>query len=211
MLVSMKQRPKTRASAQRITRERRLQFVVKFAQLDLSVLRRGDWLNLREDLAWFLHGVRYGPDFDFGRDEIPLAHHDLVAHPTDLPTSDVSTDEALVDLQAEIRTLLTALVSEADDGPGGVSPFVPVQVGLRVVELRPGQKVLVAEGGTRDLFLMLVHMLLWEERRESLRRCAACGTIFYRHGHQDYCSRPCMTRVAQRRWRERHDAAVPAS
>jgi hypothetical protein len=206
----MKRKPKTQASAQRISREHRLQFVVRFAQLDLSSLRRGDWLNLREDLAWFLVGMHYGPRFDFGRDEMPLAHHDMIAWASELVTGDDWPDEAFVQLQAELRALLNDLVSTPGDAQRPVAPMLPVQVGLRVVELRPRHKVLVAEGLTRDVFLLLVQMLLWEERRESLRRCVECGTIFYRHGQQDYCSRPCMTRVAQRRWRERHATTVSA-
>jgi hypothetical protein len=212
MLVSMKQKTKTqeptpRAFAHRISRADRLQFVVRFAQLDLTTLRRGDWLNLREEMEWFLIGIRYEPGFDFGTDEIPVQAGDLVVHPDDPPTSDAFTPEACAQLQADLRTLLSGLAPAPGVVPGQTSSL-PFHGAWSIVEGRPGQPVVVAVGATRDLFLFQVMMLLKDEHPHPIRRCAECGALFYGHGNQDYCSRPCVNRVSQRRWRARRETVT---
>jgi hypothetical protein len=185
---------------------RRLQFVARFAQLDLRRLRQGDWLNLREDVAWFLSGVWYGPDFDFGRDAIPTAHGDIMAHPDNGPTPQGLSQAEFFQLQADTRALLADLLEAPGTRSISAAPL-PIQARLRVVETQPEQKALVAAGTTHDLFLLLIYMLLWQEQRLALARCPACGTIFYKNRNQEYCSRACTNRVSQRLWQARHAAA----
>src|SRR6516225_12304326 len=102
----MKTEPKTRTAAQRLSRVNRLQFVVTFVRLNLATLRPGDWLNLCDDLMAFLTGFRRAPDAGPGQDACVFAHGDVLAHPSDPPTSDAFTPEVFAELQAEVLQFL---------------------------------------------------------------------------------------------------------
>jgi hypothetical protein len=224
ILASMKPKPKGQRQRivgvvlKRVPRRlsspaQRLQFVVQFAQMDLATLRPGDWLNLRDDLAAFLHGPWYG--LDVTREPLPLDDA-LLVRPTAPPYPDTYPEEAFQQLQAETRTLLYDMVLGTRDRTSAPLRLLPLQVHLGAPSLDglvpvSGQHALVAEGSTRDVFLLLVFMLLKQVGSKRIVRCPECGTIFYRHGNQDYCSRPCVNRVSQRLWRHRHDAASTES
>jgi hypothetical protein len=64
------------------------------------------------------------------------------------------------------------------------------------------------QGATRDLVLLRILMLLGQVNTSGLRCCPECDTVFLRNRNQAYCSRRCVNRVTQRRWRERQDAAA---
>ena len=213
ILVSMKRKLKPH-TVQRLSRAQRLRFVLEFAQRDLAKLRPGDWLNLRDDVERVLVGANFGPEFDFGTEAIPPPDG-FMAYPIDHPFPKDMPEEAFHRLQEEIRTILNDMVLGAREPTAPAGPPVPLQVALRLTSFEgPGggqtQPFLIAEGALRDVFLWLVFMLL-QDGAALLARCPECETIFYRNRNQDFCSRPCVNRVSQRQWRERRDAAVPAS
>ena len=225
ILASMKQKSKgpqqriVGVVLKRVTRRmsspaQRLRFVVQFAQLDLATFRPGDWLNLRDDLAAFLHGPWYG--LDCTREPLPLAD-DWLVRPTVPPYPATYPEDAFHQLQAETRTVLLDMVlgtRERRSAPLTPVPLPSLALGAPSLgDLVPGagQHALVAEGSTRDVFLFLFFLLLKQVGSQRIVRCPECGTIFYRHGNQDYCARPCVNRVSQRLWRQRHDVASPAS
>src|SRR5262245_37445185 len=63
---------------------------------------------------------------------------------------------------------------------------------------------LIGAAAIRDLFLLVAFMLLKEVGTDHILRCPECGALFYRGKNQRYCSRPCVNRVSQRNWQERH-------
>jgi hypothetical protein len=197
--------PKTRAAAQRLSRARRLEFVVTFVRLHLRTLRPGDWLNLREDLMAFLTGFSGVPDAD----SPVFARGDVLAHPTDPPTSDTFTREAFAQLQAEVLQFLEDLILMPGDVGCRLGDAVAVQgVTLGLLANAQGYTHLVIEGTTRDLFFWVLALLLKDDQWQAIVRCAACGTVFYRYKGQMYCSKTCVNRVTQQRWRDRHAHAT---
>jgi uncharacterized C2H2 Zn-finger protein len=90
--------------------------------------------------------------------------------------------------------------------------FTPVQIRLAVAPLlnppegKEDRHFVIAEGSTRDTFLLRLSLLLGARDAPRLLRCPECGTIFFRRKNQAYCARSCVNRVTQRRWRERQEA-----
>jgi hypothetical protein len=207
--VVLKRRVRRMASA-----AQRLQFVVAFAQMDLEGFRPGDWLNLREDLGLCLAGPWAG--LDLGRDPLPLAGdgNDIMVRATVPPFPDTYPAEHVQHLQAETYTILNDMVLATRESRTTTLPSIPLQVAITIPSLddltaASGQHLLIVEGATRDVFLYLVMFLVQRGGGKYILRCPECQTIFYRNRNQEYCSRPCVNRVSQRLWRERHDAAVP--
>ena len=194
-------------TARRISRAERLRFLLRFAQMDLTRLRPGDWLNLRDDCAKVLVGAEYSQDFDFGfdTDKIPVPDG-FLAHPDTPSSPDEFSQEAFRQLQAEMRTILDDMVFGAREEHAPVVPAIPLHVALSMTSMK-GLPFLIATGAMRDVVLWLLFMLL-QEGAASLARCPECGMIFSRNRNQDYCSRPCTNRVSQRLWQERHAVAV---
>jgi hypothetical protein len=191
--MKRKLRPHT---TQRLSRAERLRVLVAFAQQNLSALRPGDWLNLKDDVQQALLGAIYGPQWDMGTDEIPIPDGFMV-HIVDPRWPGAFPPEELVQVQAEVRTRLEAVLSCA------LLPLVPLQVAAKL-ECCAGQWVLIVEGTLRDGVLwLLLHLLL--EGAASLLRCPECGTLFVPQRNQDYCSRHCTNQVSQRLWRQRRE------
>jgi CGNR zinc finger len=200
-----------------ITREDRLRFVVRFAQMDLATLRAGDWLNLREDFVDFLQmtpGKWYSsqpmqslvPDADAedGTDMwqplISLGMHSIIED-GDVPPHAFAEDDFRA-LQEDVRGLLRALTHRTLlHGPKTWSH--PVDISAQAEP--SGEYGLFVKSTTHRLFLLHLIILLLQEPGDRIRRCPECATYFYGIRTQTYCSRTCGNRVTQRRWRARHD------
>jgi len=209
--VVLKRRVRRMASA-----AQRLQFVVAFAQMDLEGFRPGDWLNLREDLGLCLAGPWAG--LELGRDPLPLTGdgEDILARATVPPFPDTYSEESVQRLQVETFTILNDMVLATRESRTTTLPSIPLQVAMTIPSLdglvtASGQQLLIVEGATRDVFLYLVMFLVQRGGGKFILRCPECRTIFYRNRNQEYCSRPCVNRVSQRLWRDRHDAAATDS
>jgi hypothetical protein len=170
------------------TAEDRLRFVVEFASMDLDRLRPGDWMNLKDDLQAFLC-----------LDQVVVEGR---------RPQDFSPDEFRA-LQQEVQQVLRELVQHRE--PSGHWPLANhttpfrVQVAYQVTPLdrlgRPGRNMLGVRGPTREVFLVVLSHLLWQEATERIVQCPECGTIFYRNHKRRYCTRRCVDRVNQRSWR----------
>lgn len=195
----MKQKTTPDASKVMVRAADRLRFVVRFAQMDLERLRPGDWLNLQWELRDFLQPLHED-----------LAPGGLYVCPTDTPLPEEYSREDFRALQAETRDILAMVVASRDDNRVWQRTPIQIRIGAPQVpwpaDRNPGRHLLVAQGATRDMFLLLLWTLLGKSNTASLLSCPECGTIFFRKRNQEYCSRTCVNRVSQRRWRERQEA-----
>jgi hypothetical protein len=203
-----------------ITQEDRLQFAVRFAQMDLDTLRAGDWLNLREDFLGFLmmpmhltHAQPYSTKLvtsivsPEASPEIfqPLISLGMVGIiPEECPSAEAFSEDDFRALQADVRDWFSSLTHPLSTG--WLPPAIPMQARVALTE-----GALQVHAPVRDLFLWHLFLLVLQEPLDRIRRCPECGTIFYRVKKQAYCSRKCGNRVTQRRWRERQEASVPAT
>src|SRR5215216_1413967 len=76
-----------------------LQFILRFAQMDLDAFRPGDWLNVRDDLSDFLHMAAWTGSVK------PVFQHPW---PGELPEADLRA------LQSEILTMLRDLLESRE-------------------------------------------------------------------------------------------------
>src|SRR5262249_5681598 len=91
----------------RATSDERLAFIVRFANLDLTALRPGDWMNLQDDLRAF-----------YSRD-VPLATGRGM-RVTLAETQDTApTQDAMRSLQSDVQQLLTGTLGST--GPLGAN------------------------------------------------------------------------------------------
>jgi hypothetical protein len=179
----------------------RLEFAIRFAQLDLDRLRPGDPLNLRDDLESF-HG--YGPSAPGSTiDELGGIMGFPLGHP--LPAEFAVED--FKKLQAEMRSILGSLaeaqgaLTEAQGASVALGAFstFPVSVRYAAVPFR-GASMLSAQGPTRDMTLLRLFHLIAREDSMPFRKCPdpECGRIFYRVRRQLYCSKKCVNRMNKR-------------
>jgi hypothetical protein len=201
ILVSMKKKSTSGTSKGIFNAAQRLQFVVRFAQMDLETLRPGDWLNLQWELRDFLLPTH--------QDLLPGGLH---VFPVDPPYPEDYSRQDFRTLQAETRAILEMVIDTREDNRGW--RFTPIQIRFAAPQVpqppdgKQGRHLLDAEGTTRDMFLLLLWALLGQSNTAPLLRCPECNTIFLRKRNQEYCSRACVNRVSQRRWRERHETAA---
>jgi hypothetical protein len=198
----MKPKPLSVPSKEMVNATQRLQFVVRFVQLDLDTLRPGDWLNLQWELRDFLLPTHQD-----------LGVRGLHTFPVDPPVPEEYSRADFRALQAEARELLAMVIDSRDDAR--IWRRIPIDH-IRIAaphvlgppDRKQGRHFLCVQGPTRDMFLLRLLFLLCELNTAVLLRCPECNTIFLRKRNQEYCSRTCVNRVSQRRWRERQDAAA---
>jgi len=178
-----------------ITARERVEFAIRFAQMDLDTLRPGDWLNLRDDFALFLvckAGQRR-----------PLAQRgEIMTMPLAHPLPSEFSEDDFRALQMEVRVIVQSLVHE------GLLSAPMTEIHGYFFLFRPSTgdwSVLTAQGATRDMCLVTLLFLLNQESLDRIRRCPECGTIFYRIQKQQYCSRSCTNRANVRTWRQREE------
>jgi|RhiMethySRZTD1v2_1073278.scaffolds.fasta_scaffold12917_5 hypothetical protein len=206
MLVSMKQHQLSYQKALTAIRLERLHFAVEFVQKNLSQLREGDWLNLREDFLAFL-GQSRNPErwltiSDAGG---------LVSSKWDPPFPQDFSEQDFRVLQDEVCTILRAA---AGDNMGAEPPIIGVRTELRIQPLDgrvfpSGGYLTNIFGSTRDQFLFILLEALRQEPPDRILRCPECQTLFVRAYTQTYCSRRCTNRASVRSWRTRQE--VPST
>jgi hypothetical protein len=201
----MKQHIDTYISPRISSAVQRLQWLVQFVEMDLEALRPWAWTKLKEDVAAFLrapwhHLYWEGSHLQMTHDQV------LVMTPeVDYP------DATLRALHQDARTIIHDMVLASREGTEDPTLTVPLSLDLALDAMgdRLHKKpVLIACGAVRDLFLLVTFMLLKEVGTDHILRCPECGRLFYRGKNQRYCSRPCVNRVSQRRWQERHARAT---
>src|SRR5262245_21201981 len=182
------------------TAAERIEFALKFAQMDLAILRPGDWMNLRDDLQAFL-----GP----GVPGQSVSLEDLggiMVTPLERPLPQEFPEKDFRELQSDLRVLL------ARHGEGQsnrvrsiVIPTVSLRYRLCVHPASvPTVGMLSARGPTRDVTVLRLSFLL-SKHAQDIRTCpeASCRRLFYRVCRKRCCSRLCVVRANKRAERER--------
>lgn len=167
----------------------RLQFAIRFAQMDLGRLRVGDWINLKEDMQNFLS--RAGPLQPF---DVKV----FLALPS-TPAADLSKEDCQA-IQHKMLDMLEKLV----DKRGGHKVAPTVKGDGLTFNLLPGPVPVVQGPASSELFGFVLFYLIAQEAKGRVLRCPECQTIFYRHRKQKYCSRTCTNRANVKNWRGRH-------
>ncbi len=176
--------------------QEQLEFAVRFAQEKLSELRPGDLLNFRDDFNFFF-SARQGEDIrgPIGETVMPLD----AAQPKDYAIADFKV------LQKEVFSILDNLVKGRDAVPLSSTPC-KITVALTAFSLRGVQNraILMAQGSTRDMFLLRLYLLLSQEPIDRILRCKAadCDRLFYRKRKQEFCSQRCTNRQYQKKYRD---------
>ena len=177
-----------------------LQFAVAFAQMDLARLRPGDWTNLREDFEAYLGHTSW----------IGASGNCIRAHPVASP---LPWQFELPHFQALQQQILPLLQDEA-------RATIPVGTMYTVAMIwyihgesqsTPGRRQCIISGGTAECFSRILTWLLEQEPPERILACPECGTLFYRHKQQAYCTRKCGNRMTVRNYRARLAATSSTS
>jgi hypothetical protein len=188
-----------------------LQFAVAFAQLDLTRLRQGDWLNLREEFESAVCSTSW----------IGASGNCILGHPTgptmlvdyrsqDFPQPQDYTAQGFQKLQA---MLLPYLQDESSGRTIPVGTIHPVGETTHMHGLdrsTPGRRQVIVSGDTASCFIKILKWLLDQEPPGRILACPECGTLFYRHKLQAYCSRTCGNRVTVRNFRARRATVANA-
>jgi hypothetical protein len=192
----------------------RLQFVVRFAQMDLSTLRRGDWFNLLEDLETFLisgEADRWEDSPELNRPSVSTGGFFVFIRDW-MGGATRQNHEELQALQTETLAILSAVVCGQQTGtlPLNWVPETALTVKTRVMNIGSfdhsrNRNILLVNGAPRDVFIFMLQLLLIREPTNRICVCPECRTLFYRIGKQQYCTRACSNRVNVRTWRQRED------
>jgi hypothetical protein len=188
------------------TAKERLQFAIRFVQMDLDRLRPGDWLNLRDDLEAFLG--RHLLDHLASQEDLaaPVAAiGDIIGTPSEAPYPEQYGVDDFRVLQQETKRILSGMVDRRE-GVHNKSSAARISIDLDLLNLGyipslAGRNMLEVSGTTQNTFVTVLYLLLSREPTDRILRCPECQTIFCRIRKQQYCSRPCVHRAAVRKWR----------
>jgi hypothetical protein len=166
--------------------QERLEFSVRFAQMELPKLREGDWLNLREDFCEFYRPV--------------VGNLSTVIEP--LPGE--KRIERVKELQDKVYSMLNDLAS---GGSKGTRHSITIDFAVSRAQPPESRAFLAASGSMHDVFLLNLWLILSREPIERVLRCKAadCNRIFYRKRKQKYCSPRCQSRDFMRQFRKDPD------
>jgi hypothetical protein len=197
-------------------RERWLQSVIDFVNMDLDQLRPGDWLNLQEDLVR-LAGFRRRYTFEdtvadtqaFGAAPWPVSGRWSTKAPRDvirqLHAEVRHYFSGVIDLQTYYDTVQRIEADELPERPGASIPEIHnIKLWLywwpKQTDGPTGVSQLI-DGTLRDLFLWRLAFVFGKDPSH-IKRCPECQTIFYRVRKQEYCTRRCTNRANMREWRQ---------
>ena len=204
-----------------------LQFAVRFAQMDLSQLREGDWLNLREDLhARFFEGGQAGRQSDYDAN--------VTGGIRALPRKDPRklTSKELRALQVKCKELVNAWAMMQTRREGErhlrdsrevtklveslqrrrIPTLFPGRISMQYIPqaYRDGSSGVIAVAELTPLFLFTLSMMLQRGGAETLRVCSECGKLLSKRGRRKYCSPKCLDRVTKRTYRKNKKAGAHA-
>jgi hypothetical protein len=208
----------------------RLNFVLKFSQLDLTALDGDAWLDLQDKIIGFL-ALGTAQRLESGQDQpgtdLPLPRAVRLGYGLELSSTvrvdlshatcavledgDFPLERDLVrQVQDEVREMLKAARTPHLVPPKQWAPL-QMRVSHSTLDLHPGAgrgTVRHIRATPRDAFLFLVSEILTHEATDRIARCPVCPTLFYRAGRMRYCSGACANRANVRQWRYRHKARL---
>jgi hypothetical protein len=183
-----------------MTRAERVQLAIRFAQIDLEILREEDWRIFQHELWWFLTlGTQ---QYEVRSRSMSFSGGDIIAcpHPFYYPLS----KDDLRAIQKDTRQLLDAML-KSREGPILPPHAVSVRIDMCLQSIgrpTPYANGLIIYGPPRDIFYSTLVILLNRDPTDRIQRCPECRTIFYRIRKQKYCCHVCANRVSVRRWRK---------
>ena len=167
------------------TTDDRIQFIVSLANMDpADELRRGDLINLREDLESYLKmppgdSASQLATFVVKKDELKLLRK-----------------YSREDFQELQRLVLFALLQSPIPGLQMIRRFGEAKV--RFVLVGGANPRMEIEGSVRGVFVLILLLLL---QRFSIIRCPECGEVFRpKTKRNKYCSRRCSNLASVKRW-----------
>jgi len=174
------------------TAQDRLIFAVKFATLDLGTLGEGDLIILRDELGSFGGSLKHTGG--------------ILAISLKPPSLRDYTLKDLEALQKEVKQTLDGVVDSKGEG-AKTRNSIPIQANLTLVSA-PGssnRSIPITTGTARDMFLLVLWLLLGQESTDRIMRCAdiGCSRLFYRIRKQRFCSEKCAMRVFMRNKRNK--------
>jgi hypothetical protein len=187
----------------------RLPFAIRFANLELEGLRRGDWYNLFDEVTEFV-GFRTGRTLDEARRQ--ASRVGVSPWPLSGRFAESINENTIRALQADVRQLLNGMLDRHEDldakgrgeQPARDAPTLVPEIHIRYwlywQRDQDEDAALFQDGRLRDLFLSTLVFLLARDVAH-VRRCPECQTIFYRVRKQRYCTRTCTNRANMRDWR----------
>jgi hypothetical protein len=208
---------------------KRLQFAVWFAHKDLNTgrMRPGDWLNLQDDINEFLtlqgshkpqqlaKRKRAGTPQDMS--DIP--HGGIIARPPEGSVfPHLSEDEVKV-LQRDTLIILYTIVNapspiltrhmDTSWSPASIEFLFDIPTRVTLIRQEPPpepqgspwRNLLGIRGTARDMFRLVLCLVLMLESTDRILPCPECKKLFYRIRRQEYCSRACVNRANVRKWR----------
>lgn len=171
-----------------------IQFAVQFAQLDLTALRRGDLLNLRDELGHFVVSPQDHPGPIVGSG---------VSRPA--PHQKDYTVKHFDELQREVKSILAQATDQKAYRYGRSVKLHKLE--FQLIQPSGGRKYIYVTGSVQDVFLIRLFFLLAQEGVDNIKTCPECGTIFYKHvGWQKYCSRRCSNLASVKRFQAKQKA-----
>lgn len=210
----------------------RLEFAVKFSQMDLQHLRASEWLMLRENINEFMGLTHNATDLpspdskDYSTHRIDIESSDVViAHELPLPeTFPINKLEKVRDdLYQRLLPFAEANSNEMFDtneefkalpclikAQYFLIPFYKLNKPPRepLVGIEYGKSPLIAVVGLVDGFTLITLQLL-RDYGASLRCCRDCKRIFIaKDKRKVFCSKLCVNREVVRNWRKKNTQKV---
>jgi hypothetical protein len=187
----------------------RLPFAIRFANLEVEELRRGDWYNLFDDVIDFV-GFRTGRTLDEAR--LQARRVSVSPWPVSGNFSFKMNEDTIRTLHADVRQMLNGIMDmreNFDAQERGQRPEREARPQVPEIHIKywlywrdqDEEATLFHDGSLRDLFLSTLVFLLARDIAH-LRRCPECQTIFYRVRKQRYCTRTCTNRANMRAFRQ---------
>ena len=187
----------------------RISFAADFARADLDAFGPADWESTRRQIDRFL-SAQGSLDDQGGLLVSPQGH---AAGPTtvgfEIRHFHMPEDE-LRSLQTDVKNMIGQFMHTPEHGDKSW-PMIPLNVVLGIYPYRlfshwpmltREQPVPSALGGTRDVFLLRLFLLLKDaSEAEKLLTCPECLGPFYRVHKMKFCTPKCTSRATQRAWR----------
>lgn len=188
----------------------RIQFLVSLANMDFGKLRRGDLLNLREDLLEFLKIQPSKESFQLGLYVgKPFLQYSNYVNPRtwNPPLPEDFSERDFHNLQLKVRDIL--LGPKRND----IKEFKRIRGNIGYYIIWNGRSYsLELTGHVEEVFLMIVVLLLVQLPLSVVHcRRQRCANLFYPTSkRQIYCSRRCANLESIKRWQEKQRSdAVP--
>ena len=178
--------------------ESAFEWLLRFAQTDVTKLSEGQWLDLRAELEVFFYCGVPQSDHD-------LADREFFANPN--RKKERKWSSFIKQATGVVPTLQKSLHKALEDLiKNGKAVFEPIKITLAVTRESPvGKPSILPSRGTDPQDLFLFHAIqLIEIFKKNIHSCRECGRMFlgYRF-QQNFCSPPCQNRANQRKVRER--------